>query len=101
RHEEKPATQDAGTAPKTTPKPTTPKPDEAGAPKKKSGGLEKAVAESTREKRVVITQDKTEVDGSVTHSTGISNKATYDAASGDIVLTGMPDITQGINRCIA
>ena len=101
KSEEKTAPSPASTAGKTTPKPATPKPAEAGTPPKKSGGLEKALAESTSDKRVVITQDKTETDGSTTHSIGISDKASYDAVTGDIVLTGMPDVTQGINRCIA
>jgi lipopolysaccharide export system protein LptA len=101
KHDEKPTTAPPGTVGKTTPKPATPKPGEAGAPPKKSGGLEKALAESTSDKRVVITQDKTEADGSITHSIGLSDKANYDAITGDIVLTGMPDVTQGVNRCIA
>ncbi len=99
RHEEKPAAP-TGTPGKTTPKPSTPKPDDAAA-KKKAGGLEKALAETTSERRVTITQDKKEADGTVTHSIGNADKATYDAVSGDIVLTGTPDVTQGINRVIA
>ncbi|MBC8002400.1 MAG: hypothetical protein H7X97_07405, partial [Opitutaceae bacterium] len=86
----------------TTPRPTTPRPDESGAPKKKTGGgLERAVADSTSDQPVIITQDKKDADGNVTHSIGKGKKATYDAASGDIVLTGTPEVTQGINRVIA
>ena len=101
KSDEKAAGSQPATTGKGTPKPATPKPAETGTPPKKSGGLEKALAESTSEKRVVITQDKTEADGSITHSIGIADKASYDAVTGDIVLTGMPDVTQGINRCIA
>lgn len=81
----------------TAGRPATLKPDEA-TPKKKSGGLERAVAESTSDRRVIITQDKTEADGTVTTSIGKADKATYDAVTGDVVLTGSPDVTQGINR---
>jgi lipopolysaccharide export system protein LptA len=64
------------------------------APEKgKSGGLERAIAEGN----VVITQDKTDEDGNVTHSVGHGRKAVYEAATGDITLTGHPDVAQGIN----
>ena len=92
--------------PKTKPtaeaaaKPAPPKTDEAPA-KKKGGGLEKAVAESTGEQRVIITQEKTEADGTISRSIGKADKATYDAASGDIVLYGTPEVLQNINKVIA
>jgi len=92
KHDEKPK---AG-----APKPATPKPNEASG-KKKGGGLEKAVAETTSDRRVIITQEKTEADGTITHSIGKADKATYDAVTGDIVLTGSPDVIQGINRVVA
>jgi lipopolysaccharide export system protein LptA len=95
KHEDK-AKAGGAAAPKTP----TPPPD-AAAPKKKGGGLEKAVAESTSERRVVITQDKQEADGSKTLSVGRADKATYDAVTGDIVLSGTPEVTQGINRVLA
>jgi lipopolysaccharide export system protein LptA len=66
--------------------------------KKKSGGLEKAVAESTSDRRVIITQEKDNGTGGKTLSVGKADKATYDAVTGDVVLTGTPDVTQGINR---
>jgi lipopolysaccharide export system protein LptA len=68
---------------------------------KKSGGLERAIAESTGDRRVIITQDKTEADGTITQSVGKADKATYDAVSGDVVLTGSPEVLQGINRVVA
>jgi hypothetical protein len=42
-----------------------------------------------------------EADGSITHGIGISDRAEYDANTGNIKLFGMPDVTQGPNRCIA
>ena len=82
------------------PKPATPAPTE---PKKKSGnsGLRKAVAEASEGSRVTITQDKPDADGKPQHSYGEADRATYDAATGDIVLTGSPKIQQGINLIIA
>ncbi len=70
----------------------------ADEPPQKSGGLERAIAESSGDRRVIITQDKTEADGSITQSIGKADKATYDAVTGDIILTGSPDVIQGINR---
>lgn len=90
---------------KSEPKPKpgaepAPKPAD-GAEKKKGGGLEKAVAESTGTQRVIITQDKTEADGTISRSMGKADKATYDAVSGDIVLYGSPEVLQNINKVIA
>lgn len=87
-----------GTAP--APAPATPQPADA-EPKKKSGGLEKAIAESAGVRRVVITQEKVEPDGSMTMSIGKADRATYDVATGDIVLTGTPEVQQGINLVMA
>ena len=50
---------------------------------------------------MVITQDKVEADGTPTKSIGLTDKATFDTATGDVVLTGMPEVQQGINRVIA
>ena len=83
----------------TGPKPGTPAPAE---PKKKSAsGLRRAVAEASVGKRVLITQDKPDAEGKPQHSVGEADKATYDAVTGDIVLTGKPEIQQGINLVIA
>ena len=67
----------------------------------RSGGLQHAVAEANAGKRVFITQDKPDAGGKMQRSTGEGDRVTYDADSGDIVLTGMPEIQQGINRVIA
>ena len=71
-------------------------PDKAGK-NDKGGKLDHALAEG----HVVITQDKVETDGTITHNIGHGEQATYDSASGDIVLIGMPQVEQGINTCIA
>jgi len=107
KHDEKPLPGAKATPKPATPKPATPAPgatpgQEGGTPvKKKQGGLESAFAERTTEKKVIITQDKVEADGTITHSIGISDTADYNAITGDILLRGMPDVTQGVNRCIA
>ena len=82
------------------PKPGTPAPAE---PKKKGGssGLRRAVAEASPGNRVTITQDKPDADGRPQHSVGEADKATYDAVTGDITLTGNPKIQQGINLVLA
>lgn len=93
---EKPAEAAAG----KWPKPATPAPAD---PKKKSGssGLRRAVAEASPGNRVTITQDKPDADGKPQHSVGEADKATYDAVTGDITLTGNPKIQQGINLVLA
>jgi len=89
----------AGAKPATPAAKTTPAAKEA--PASQGGGLDHAIAESASGKQVLITQDKVEADGSITKNVGHSRKATYDAKSGDIVLTGNPSVQQGINLCVA
>lgn len=100
---EKPKPLPEGAWPKSpkngTPSPATPSP--APAKKKGASGLQKAVAEASAGGRVVITQEKTDPDGTVQRSTGRADRATYDAVTGDIVLTGKPEVQQGINLVIA
>ncbi len=79
-------------------KPATPAPP---AKKKGSSGLQKAIAEASPGSRVDITQDKVDADGTIQHSVGQADKATYDVVTGDIVLTGSPQIQQGINLIVA
>jgi lipopolysaccharide export system protein LptA len=64
---------------------------------KKGGGLEKAVAEASGENWVIIAQDKTEADGSVSRNTGRGKKAVYDSKTGNITLTGRPSVQQKLN----
>ena len=101
KHEEKSAPAASGAGDGKTPAPVTLSPNGGAAPAKKGGGLDKAVAISTSERRVLITQDKVEADGSITHGIGHADRAEYDAKTGDIVLYGTPDVTQGMNRCFA
>ena len=82
-----------------SPKGATPAP--AAGKKKGESGLQRAVAEASEGNRVTITQDKPDAEGKTQHSVGQADKATYDAVTGDIVLTGKPEIQQGINLVIA
>jgi lipopolysaccharide export system protein LptA len=95
------------TAKPATPKPATPSAARPGASEGsgkaskggayKTGGLEKAIAEGN----VVITQDKTDAQGNVTRNLGHARRAVYESATGDITLTGRPDVAQGMNVCVA
>ena len=91
--------------PAANPPPANPPPANSGVGKpsddSKGGGLERAVAEANPGNIVVVTQDKLESDGSVTKNIGKGRKVTYDAATGNIVLTGNPNIQQGINLFVA
>lgn len=91
--------KEAGAKPATPAAKQTPAAKEA--PASQGGGLDHAIAESASGKQVLITQDKVEADGSITKNIGHGRKATYDAKSGDIVLTGNPSVQQGINLCVA
>ena len=62
-----------------------------------ASGLEKAIAEG----HVVIVQDKVDNEGKVTHYVGKGTKAIYESASGDLTLTGWPQVQQGTNTQIA
>ncbi len=63
-----------------------------------AGGLDRAVAEG----KVTIIQDKPgENGGAVKRYVGKAERAEYDAATGDVKLTGWPQIQQGINTQIA
>ncbi|HWL50871.1 MAG TPA: LptA/OstA family protein [Chthoniobacteraceae bacterium] len=61
------------------------------------GGLERAVAEGG----VVIVQEKVDDKGEVTRYVGKARKAEYDAATGNVTLSGWPQIQQGINTQVA
>jgi lipopolysaccharide export system protein LptA len=96
KHEEKPA---AELAPARLKAPTAdPKPD---AKPSKGGGMEKAIAEADPGKLVTVIQEKNEADGSLSRSIGHGKKVHFDSISGDITLTGRPDVQQGINTCVA
>ncbi len=83
--------------PKATPAPPPPA-NGAPAPKKdKAGGLEKAIAEGS----VVIVQEKTEGDGTVSRSVGKAKRAEFESTTGDMILIGWPSVQQGINTVVA
>ena len=89
------------TAEKAAPATQVPDPKPAKPAKKGGGGLQKAIADANPGNRVVITQNKLQPDGTIQHSVGTGDKATYDAVTGDVILTGKPEIQQGINLVIA
>lgn len=63
-----------------------------------ASGLERAVAEGG----VVISQDKVdEKTGEVTRYIGRGAKADYNAATGEMILSGWPQIQQGLNNQVA
>jgi len=61
------------------------------------GGVEKAVAEG----EVVIVQDKINDKGQIERSIGRGGKAVYDALTGNITLTGWPQVEQKQNTVVA
>ena len=95
KHEEKSAPELAPTRLRAAPEP---KPE---AKPSKGGGLEKAIAEADPGKTVTVIQEKNEADGTASRSVGHGKKVVFDALTGDITLTGRPDVQQGINTCVA
>lgn len=96
-----PAGKPAANPPPANPPPASPSPGKPPAPEAKGGGLERAVADANPGNVVVVTQDKVESDGSISKNIGRGRRITYDAGSGDIVLTGMPTIQQGGKQFVA
>ena len=104
KHDDKNAGDTHATAGKKTPKLTAPNKDDSSAAEQRGGGLDKAIAITTSERRVIITQDKIDAAGNViarNYSIGNSDKATYDGTTRNTVLTGSPEVTQGSDRCVA
>jgi len=90
-------------APRPTP---TPAAKEKGAAadgtSSKASGLQSANAEGDPDYPVVIVQDKPGVNGAAPeHDVGIALNADYNADTGDVVLTGRPRVSQGMNIQIA
>lgn len=78
-----------------SPTPADAKSDDAKSP---ASGLERAVAEGN----VIISQDKVdEKTGEVTRYVGKGAKADYNALTGDMTLSGWPQIQQGFNNQVA
>jgi len=70
----------------------------AAAGAKKDSGLEKATADGN----VIIIQDKPSEDGGPPKRyVGKAEHAEYDASTGDVTLTGWPQVQQGINNQVA
>jgi len=69
--------------------------DAAAAPGE--GGLERVIAEG----KVVILQEKPDEKGKVTRYVGKASKAEYNSMTGDVTLSGWPQIQQGINNQVA
>jgi lipopolysaccharide export system protein LptA len=89
----------AAAGPKASPGGKRSAPDTAAA---KSGGLQRALAEGNADQPVVIVQEKPATNGEqAQHNVGIAEKADYNADTGDVVLTGWPRVSQGINTQIA
>lgn len=95
KHEEKAAPEATPGRLRAAPEP---KPD---AKASKGGGLEKAIAEADPGKVVTVIQEKNELDGTASRSIGHGRKVVFDSVTGDITLTGRPDVQQGINTCVA
>jgi len=75
-------------------------PDTASA---RANGLQRAIAEGVPDRPVVIVQDKPPANPGEQpqHNVGIAAKADYHADTGDVILTGWPRVSQGINTQIA
>ena len=85
----------SGTSEPVTPPTPAGKLDALASP---ASGLERAVAEGN----VIITQDKVdEKTGDVTRYVGKGAKADYNAVTGEMVLSGWPQIQQGLNNQVA
>ena len=91
--------KDGKEAPKPNGDAVKPAPAPKPAAKKGSstGGLDKAIAEGS----VVITQEKVDAAGELTRNVGRAKRAVFDSSTGDITLTGSPQVEQGINTIVA
>lgn len=69
----------------------------AGGKEPAGGGLERAVAEG----KVFIVQEKPDEKGNITRYVGRAARVEYIAGSGDVILTGWPQIQQGLNNQVA
>ncbi len=76
----------------------SPTPQPSASPAAEGSSLEKATAEG----HVVIVQDKVDPKtGKVEHYIGKAQKAVYDGNTGDVTLTGWPEIRQGDNMHVS
>jgi lipopolysaccharide export system protein LptA len=89
--------------PKATPIPAPKGKASAAAAAPGKSGLQRALAEGNTDRPVVIVQDKPPANPGEApqHNVGIALKADYHADTGDVILTGWPRVSQGINTQIA
>jgi lipopolysaccharide export system protein LptA len=66
-----------------------------------AGGIDHAIADAAPGSQVIILKDKLEADGSVTKCVARADRATFDAKTGDMVLTGNPSLQQGGSYTVA
>lgn len=66
-------------------------------PSSGDGGLDRVIAEG----KVIIFQEKSDEKGKITRYVGKASKAEYNSMTGDVTLSGWPQIQQGINNQVA
>lgn len=89
---------EAGGGAKPKPSPSSGAGASTGAAGGRGSGLERAIAEG----HVIIVQEKAgENGGPPQRNIGRAERADYNANTGDILLSGMPEVSQGINTQIA
>ena len=87
--------------PAATPRPSA-APGKGDAAASRGNGLQSAVAEGVPDRPVVIVQDKPAANGQeAAHNVGIAAKADYNSDTGDVILTGWPRVSEGVNTQIA
>jgi len=110
RKDSGPAPAIPGRKPPMPPPTPAPKPKEGADAKgavanpagSRGNALESAVAEGSADQPVVIVQDKPASNGQAAqHNVGIALKADYNADTGNVLLSGWPRVSQGINTQIA
>lgn len=84
---------------KSAPEPKTkPREDGTEVPSPGASGLEKATAEG---KVIIVAERPGEKEGETTRYVARSARADFDAKTGDMKLTGWPQVQQGINTHVA
>jgi lipopolysaccharide export system protein LptA len=68
-----------------------------GPPKKDAGAIDRAIAEGS----VVFVRESTDEKGEVTRSVGKAARAEFEGATGDVTLSGWPQVQQGINTHVS
>jgi len=90
--------EDAKPGEKPKPVISSPKPDTVKPGSQGSGGLEKAIAEGN----VVVVSDRPDANGGApVHYVGKGAKVEYNAINGEAILSGWPQVQQGINTIVS